>query len=196
MKIVNIVFSHQFASKVPHTRRLDPDLGQISTRPRSPTPPRPHLGPISAQSRPPPRPLTRDRSAPVPPRTPHRPPRAAESRVPTSPSLRTSRTSPNRPSARLRPNESTSANSFLSHDWHAPRAPVACPIPTAPTGHHPAARRVALHRRANLLTRPTSYTKVTLARRIRVILSVLLLRTKEQYTTYKLQDRLPHSFSA
>ena len=76
---------HQFSSKVPHTRRLDPDLGQISTRPRSSDRPRP----TSTQSRldlglphlpqratgPLPPPLVSVRSSPT-----------AVSRVPTSPS--------------------------------------------------------------------------------------------------------------
>ena len=53
----------------------------------------------------------------------------AQSRMPTSPSHRTAHSSLNRPSAHLRPDGSTSANSFLCHDRHAPRAPAASPSP-------------------------------------------------------------------
>ena len=120
MKIVNIVFSHQFASKVPHTRRLDPDLGQISTRPRSSDRPRP----TSTQSR-------LDLGLPHLPQratgplshlpTPQLPPAAAQSRVPTSPSRRSALRPLQRPPTPSRPPRSRQPISLLTRDRYACR---------------------------------------------------------------------------
>ena len=81
---------YQFSSKVPHTRRLDPDLAQISTRPRSSTrprpPPRPYIGSISASRTPPNARPARPRTSPHPKPFPQ--PGPSVERVPTSPSRR------------------------------------------------------------------------------------------------------------
>ena len=113
---------------------LSLNTGRSRRRPLGPSglgPLRPHslsgrsVAPLRSVPRPPTTSPTRDRSPPAPSRTRT----VLTDRSVARADLAFAPNGPFSPKPPLRPDGSTSANSFLSHDRHAPRAPQASPSP-------------------------------------------------------------------